>query len=107
LTPLLYIKACEKIVPYALGFVAFLLLIFAIYVKSVPAVTSRPATKSSIPPTFNDQAKAGEQAQQSDEAIPDFLKVNPEGNSEEIPDFLKVNPEGDGTPEAEAPSTEL
>lgn len=82
-----------------------MLFIFAMYVKSVPTVTTRPAgsrnAKKSKPPINTDQAKAGAQ---SEEAIPDFLKVNPEGG-EEIPDFLKVNPEGDGKPEV--PPTEL
>jgi hypothetical protein len=83
--------------------VVFVLLIFGLYVRSVPAVTktTRPA-RTPKSPIFTDQAQ---QAAQSDEAIPDFLKVNPEGGAEEIPDFLKVNPEGDGTPEA--PSAEL
>jgi hypothetical protein len=87
--------------------VVFVLLIFGLYVRSVPVVTktTRP-TRTPKSPIYTDHDRAGEQAQQSDEAIPDFLKVNPEGGgSEEIPDFLKVNPEGDGTPEA--PPTEL
>jgi hypothetical protein len=100
--PLFAFQACEKAIPYALGAVVFVLLIFAIYVRSVPVTTPQvfqspvdttgPGMAASPVDTTDPGMAAGASAEsaqaQDDATVPDFLKINPEKGSEPPPTEL-------------------
>jgi hypothetical protein len=67
-------QAFQKATPYAVGVVVFMLLVFALYVRSVPPVT--PAAKILKSPVDAATLQQDIQAKM-DESVPDFLKVNP------------------------------